>query len=166
MISDSIIKKWYIPVEVITLKKWLIVSIIVNTSLLGFDILRGNILNLTLGFNGCISLIVLYCIIWTIPNSKVQRLRRDQSLFMSGVIVFIGFAQLLNSELKLFDFWMRSWMILPCLLSLIWMSSKPVTVWTNIDLSTSAIEYGLERNNNLKERHQSFGTHLILLHFV
>tara|TARA_B100000214_G_C23947042_1_gene618502 strand:+ start:367 stop:1626 length:1260 start_codon:yes stop_codon:yes gene_type:complete len=166
MITESTIKKWYTPVEVTTLKKWLIVSIIANISLLGFDVLRGDILNLTLGFNGCISLIVLYCILWTIPNSKVQRLRRDQSLFMSGVIVFIGFAQLINSELKLFDFWMRSWMILPGLISLVWMSSKPVTVWTNRELSNSAIEFGLERNNNLKERHQSFGTHLILLHFV
>ena len=166
MISDSVMEKWYIPIEISTLKRWLIVSTVVNIFLLGVDILRGDILNLTLGFNGCISLIVLYCIIWFIPNTKLPRLRRDQALFMSGIVTIIGLLQLLNSELRLFDFWMRSWMIFTGLLSIIWVSGKPVTVWTRGGLSKSALEYGLERNNNLKGKYQSFGTHLVLIHFV
>ena len=41
MINQQLIRAWYTPVEVITLRSWLVVATIVNVLLLTFDFLRG-----------------------------------------------------------------------------------------------------------------------------
>ena len=42
MISERIIRAWYTPIEVLTLRTWLVVATIVNVLLLTFDDLRGD----------------------------------------------------------------------------------------------------------------------------
>ena len=41
MIDESTVRAWYTPVEVTTLRRWLIVSFLVNVFLLSVDVLRG-----------------------------------------------------------------------------------------------------------------------------
>ena len=41
MISTATVRRWYAPVEVFTLRRWLLVSVIVNLLLLSVDLLRG-----------------------------------------------------------------------------------------------------------------------------
>ncbi len=53
MISERVIRAWYIPAEVLALRRWLIVATVVNIILLTFDYLRGDIQILLLGLFGC-----------------------------------------------------------------------------------------------------------------
>ena len=41
MISEATVRRWYTPVEVSTLRRWLVVSFVVNLLLLSVDLLRG-----------------------------------------------------------------------------------------------------------------------------
>ena len=59
MINQQLIRAWYTPVEVITLRSWLVVATIVNVLLLTFDFLRGDEQLLLIGFVGCAALAAL-----------------------------------------------------------------------------------------------------------
>ena len=50
MINQEVIRAWYTPVEVVTLRSWLVVATIVNCLLLTFDFLRGDNQLLLIGF--------------------------------------------------------------------------------------------------------------------
>jgi len=41
MMSTATVRRWYAPVEVFTLRRWLLVSVVVNLLLLSVDLLRG-----------------------------------------------------------------------------------------------------------------------------
>ena len=53
MISERVIRAWYIPAEVLALRRWLVVATVVNIVLLTFDYLRGDSQILLLGLFGC-----------------------------------------------------------------------------------------------------------------
>ena len=59
MINQEVIRAWYTPVEVVTLRSWLVVATIVNCLLLTFDFLRGDSQLLLIGFIGCAALATL-----------------------------------------------------------------------------------------------------------
>ena len=67
---------------------------------------------------------------------------------------------------SLFNTWINAWMIVPGTISIIWLSSQAVSVWSTRELSISAVEYGLKRNYNLQKHHKKIGSHTTLLHFV
>ena len=52
MISEAIVRRWYTPVEVSTLRRWLVVSFVVNLLLLSVDLLRGGTTTVLLGLVG------------------------------------------------------------------------------------------------------------------
>ncbi len=162
MTSENVMRSWYIPAEVMTMKKWIVAAVIANMLLLTVDVLRGDNLNLLLGFGGCIALSLLRNFL---PGPR-QRSRRDISLLIGAIVLGIGLFRLISSPITLFSIWMQAWLIIPGSMSLIWLSSKPVTVWTSRELSTSAIEYGLLRNFTLTKNHNKLSTHIILIHFV
>jgi len=162
MTNENVMRIWYVPVEVLTLKRWLITAFIINILLLTIDVLREDNNNLILGILGCI---VLFGLRSNLPE-MFQRKRRDISLILSALIVGIGTLRLISLEFNIFNLWMQSWLIIPGILSLIWLSSKPVSVWTARELSTSAIEYGLKRNYELKSNFSKIASHIILIHFV
>ena len=39
MINEKSMKSWYVPIEIITLRRWLIVAVIANIFLLTIDVL-------------------------------------------------------------------------------------------------------------------------------
>ena len=59
MISERVIRAWYTPIEVLTLRTCLVIATIVNILLLTFDYLRGDEEILLIGFLACGSLAAL-----------------------------------------------------------------------------------------------------------
>ena len=161
MITESTVRSWYTPIEVTTLRRWLIVSFLVNVLLLTVDVLRGG-QGLALGLLG-LGLIGL--LLNTLPQEADQR-SSNISLLFGGGLLLVGLVRLVFTPMSAFDLWMQAWLVVPGALTLIWVSSRPVTAWTSRNLSLSAVEYGLARNQRLEGRLRSFGAHLVLLHFV
>ncbi len=160
--SETTMRDWYTPIEMHTLKRWLVATVVVNVLLLTFDVLRMNQLNLFYGCAGCILLIALHQLL---PEAD-QRWRKDISLLLSGGIMALGVLRLVSIEITVFNLWMQAWLIVPSATSLWWLSSRPVSAWASRKLSTQAVEYGLQRNHGLDEKHRTFGAHITLIHFV
>ena len=162
MISERVIRAWYIPAEVLALRRWLIVATVVNIILLTFDYLRGDIQILLLGLFGCVVLAALRNYLPEANNPN----KRNISLLLSGTIIAIGIYRLILMPSSLFNFWLCAWMIIPGSISLFWLSNLVVSIWTTRELSISAVEYGLSRNFELHKRYQKIGSHTTLLHFA
>ena len=149
--SETTMRDWYTPIEMRTLKRWLVATVVVNVLLLTLDVLRMNQPNLFYGCAGCILLIVLHQLL---PQAD-QRWRKDISLLLSGGIMALGALRLVSIEITLFNLWMQAWLIVPGATSLWWLSSRPVSAWASRKLSTQAVEYGLQRNHGLDEKHHA-----------
>ena len=162
MISERIIRAWYTPVEVLTLRTWLVVATIVNVLLLTFDYLRGDEEILLIGFLACASIAALRASL-PVANNPNQR---NIALVISLVVISLGFYRLILMSNSVFNIWLNAWIIVPGIISLFWLSNRAVSVWATRELSVSAIEYGLKRNFELQKKHQSIGSHTTLLHFV
>ena len=162
MISERIIRAWYTPAEVLTLRTWLVVATIVNVLLLTFDYLRGDEEILLIGFLACASIAALRASL-PVANNPNQR---NIALVISLVVISLGFYRLILMPNSVFNIWLNAWIIVPGIISLFWLSNRAVSVWATRELSVSAIEYGLKRNFNLQKKHQSIGSHTTLLHFV
>lgn len=162
MISERVIRAWYIPAEVLALRRWLIVATVVNIILLTFDYLRGDIQILLLGLFGCGILAALRNYLPAANNPN----KRNISLLLSGTIIAIGIYRLILMPTSLFNFWLCAWMIIPGLIALFWLSNQAVSVWATRELSISAVEYGLSRNFELHKKYQKIGSHTTLLHFA
>jgi len=162
MISERVIRAWYIPAEVLALRRWLIVATVVNIILLTFDYLRGDIQILLLGLFGCGVLAALRNYLPAANNPN----KRNISLLLSGTIIAIGSYRLILMPTSLFNFWLCAWMIIPGSIALFWLSNLEVSVWTTRELSISAVEYGLSRNFELHKKYQKIGSHTTLLHFA
>lgn len=162
MISERVIRAWYTPVEVLTLRTWLIVATIVNVFLLTFDYLRADNELLFVGFVGCIAIASLRA---SLPKANdVQQ--RNKALALSLLVIVLGVYRFITMPYSLFNTWINAWMIIPGTISMIWLSSQAVSVWATRELSISAVEYGLKRNYNLQKQHKKIGSHTTLLHFV
>ena len=162
MISERVIRAWYTPVEVLTLRTWLIVATIVNVFLLTFDYLRADNELLFVGFVGCIAIAGLRA---SLPKANdVQQ--RNKALALSLLVIVLVVYRFITMPYSLFNTWINAWMIIPGTISIIWLSSQAVSVWATRELSISAVEYGLKRNYNLQKQHKKIGSHTTLLHFV
>ena len=162
MISERVIRAWYIPAEVLALRRWLVVATVVNIILLTFDYLRGDIQILLLGLFGCVIIAALRNYLPEANNPN----KRNISLLLSGTIIAIGIYRLILMPTTYFNFWLCAWMIIPGTIALFWLSSLEVSVWTTRELSISAVEYGLSRNFELHKKYQKIGSHTTLLHFA
>jgi len=162
MISERIIRAWYTPAEVLTLRTWLVVATIVNVLLLTVDYLRGDEEILLIGFLACASIAALRASL-PVANNPNQR---NIALVISLVVISLGFYRLILMPNSVFNTWLNAWIIVPGIISLFWLSNRAVSVWATRELSVSAIEYGLKRNFELQKKHQSIGSHTTLLHFV
>ena len=54
MTESRFMRDWYVPVEILTLRSWLVVSFIVHLLLLTVEVLRDDSISLLLGFIVCI----------------------------------------------------------------------------------------------------------------
>ena len=161
MISERVIRAWYTPAEVLTLRRWLVVATVVNVLLLTFDYLRGDSKILLLGLFGCTVLAALRNFLPAANNPN----KRNISLLLSGAIIAVGIYRFMLMPFSMFNFWLCAWMIIPGLIALFWLSNQAVSVWATRELSISAVEYGLSRNFELIKKYQKIGSHTTLLHF-
>ena len=162
MITESSVRSWYTPIEVSTLRRWLVVSFLVNVFLLSVDALRNDSSNLLYGVLG---LVAIGLLLNSLPQEATPS-SRNRSLALGGLVLMIGLVRLLSTPATAIDIWMQAWMIAPGALTLLWVSSRPVSAWSSRRLSLEAIEYGLARNQKHDGRLRSLGAHIILLHFV
>ena len=161
MISPETVRRWYTPVEVSTLRRWLLVSVVVNVMLLSVDVLRGG----ESFFIGVLGVLMMGALLNSLPQEQ-KPASRNQSLMLGGAVLLCGLVRLLETPMSLFDCWMHAWMVGPGALTILWVSGRPVSAWSTRSLSIGAVEYGLARNQSLAPRFQAFGAHLVLLHFV
>lgn len=162
MTTSVDMRSWYVPVEIITLRRWIVAAFIVNVLLLTVDYLRADSDLLVLGGLSCLLFASLRASLPEVNNEA----RRNISLFISAVLLGIASYRLLIVELTLFNIWIHCWALIPSGLALYWLSGRPVTVWTSRKLSDSAIEFGLMRNAQLTKKFEATSTHITLLHFV
>ena len=162
MTTSVDMRSWYVPVEIITLRRWIVAAFIVNVLLLTVDYLRADSELLVLGGLSCLLFASLRASLPEVNNEA----RRNLSLFISAVLLGIASYRILIVELTLFNIWIHCWALIPSGLSLYWLSGRPVTVWTSRKLSDSAIEFGLMRNAQLTKKFEETSTHITLLHFV
>ena len=153
---------WYVPIEIVMLRRWLVAAFLVNFLLLTVEYLRAESDLLLLGILSCLLFAALRA---SLPEVN-DRNRRNLSLVLSSILLGIAVYRLLRIEFTVFNTWIHCWSLIPSGLTLFWLSGRPVTVWTSRKLSDSAIEYGLMRNEILRKKYHANSTHITLLHFV
>ncbi len=162
MISEASVRRWYTPVEVSTLRRWLVVSFVVNLLLLSVDMLRGGGSTVLIGVLG---LVLIAGLVNGLPK-EASPSSRNVSLILGGGVLLTGLVRFTLSPMTLFDGWMQAWLVAPGALTILWVSSRPVSAWSTRSLSIGAIEYGLARNQRNEARLRALGAHIVLGHFV
>ena len=159
MSGEQVMREWYTPLEVYTLKLWLKPVIVINILLLIFDVLRDT--NAAYSAGGIICLIAIER---SLPNG-VSNLKKDLPLIFSGIAVIIGVISVLSSPSG-FDLWLESWLVLPGILGLYWLSAPHVSRWSRSGMKIEDIEQGLARNAAQIFKVERVGKHIILAHFA
>ena len=85
MISEATVRRWYTPVEVSTLRRWLVVSFVVNLLLLSVDLLRGGTTTVLLGLLG---LGLIAALVNALPKESSTS-SRDASLVLGLSLIHI-----------------------------------------------------------------------------
>ena len=158
MISEASVRRWYTPVEVSTLRRWLVVSFVVNLLLLSVDMLRGGGSTVLIGVLG---LVLIAGLVNGLPK-EASPSSRNVSLILGGGVLLTGLVRFTLSPMTLFDGWMQAWLVAPGALTILWVSSRPVSAWSTRSLSIGAIEYGLARNQRNEARLRALGAHVVL----
>ena len=86
MISEATVRRWYTPVEVSTLRRWLVVSFVVNLLLLSVDLLRGGTTTVLLGLLG---LGLIAALVNALPKESSTS-SRDASLVLGGGVLLLS----------------------------------------------------------------------------
>ena len=159
MSGERAMRDWYAPLEIYTLASWLRVAVVVNIFLLLFDYLREDGLEYSL-----IGILLMAMLVYSLPDGS-KSWRRDVSLALSGGIVLVGVLSILSAPIG-FVIWMESWLVIPGLISLYWISSPHVSRWNKERMEIGRIERGLARNKEHAAAYQRIGKHVILAHFA
>ena len=147
MTNSDDMRWWYVPLEIVMLRRWLVAAFIMNVLLLTVDYLRAESDLLLLGVISCLLFAALRA---SLPNVN-DHVRRNISLVLSAALLGIAVYRFLRIDPTIFNIWIHCWSLIPSGLTLFWLSGRPVTVWTSRKLSDSAIEYGLMRNASLSK---------------
>ena len=86
MTTSVDMRSWYVPVEIITLRRWIVAAFIVNVLLLTVDYLRADSELLVLGGLSCLLFASLRASLPEVNNEA----RRNLSLFFSAVLLGIA----------------------------------------------------------------------------
>ena len=163
---DDIAVRWYRPVAVTFLRRWLPCAAIVNLLVLGGEWIREDLVATMLGSSGMAALVTLSALVL---GSETLPVRSRRICWLAAVVVSlaalaIGLLSLLRSSFSFYDLFSRAWLIGPAGLTLYWLFSQEVRVWFagRVDGETAAA--GLARHRRLAPRLESFGTHLLLWH--
>jgi arabinogalactan oligomer/maltooligosaccharide transport system permease protein len=159
--SEDLAKKHYLPVELSTLRAWIIAAICVNMAIIPLEWLRS-------GDGAMLSILdvaILVFLLMMLPE-KEAKAKRDFSILVAGIAMISAILRLATSKLVVFDYWARAWLFIPAALALWWISSPHVSAWISGTMTTEGSERGLARNSKLKPKLSALGVHIILLHAV
>lgn len=158
--------RWYRPVAVTFLRRWLPCAAIVNLLTLGGEWLREDTVATLLVSSGVAALVALSALV---IGSDALQARSRRVCWLVAVCVSlsalaIGLLALLRSSLSFYDLFARAWLIGPGGLTLYWLLCREVRVWFANQVNGDTAAAGLARHRRLAPRLESFGTHLLLWH--
>ena len=158
--------RWYRPVAVTFLRRWLPCAFIVNLLVLGGEWLREDLMAVLLAAGGAAALAALAALVIG-SDALAARSRRIcwlAAVFVSLSALAIGLLALLRSSLSVYDLLAKAWLIGPAGLTLYWLLGREVRVWFASQVDSETAAAGLARHRRLAPRLESFGTHLLLWH--
>ena len=158
--------RWYRPVAVTFLRRWLPCAGIVNLLVLGGEWIREDLVATMLASSGVAALVTLSALIIgseALP-AKSRRICWLAAVFVSLSALAIGLLSLVRSSFSFYDLFSRAWLIGPGGLTLYWLLSQEVRVWFAGQVDGENAAAGLARHRRLAPRLESFGTHLLLWH--
>jgi|TARA_B110000196_G_scaffold318217_1_gene333065 arabinogalactan oligomer/maltooligosaccharide transport system permease protein len=159
--SEDLAKKHYRPVELSILRSWIITAIFVNIAIIPIEWLRtgdGAMLSI-------LDVAILVILLMMFPE-KQESAKRDFAILVAGVAMISAILRLATSDLVIFDYWARAWLLLPAAITVWWISSPHVSAWVKGTMTTETAAKGLARNRNLAPKLSALGIHIILLHAV
>ncbi len=159
--SEDLAKKHYRPVELSTLRTWIITAIFVNVAIIPIEWLRtgdGAMLSI-------LDVAILAILLMMFPEQQ-ETAKRDFAILVAGVAMISAIFRLATSDLVIFDFWARGWLLIPAAISIWWISSPHVSAWVKGTMTTETAAKGLARNRHLSPKLSALGVHIILLHAV
>ena len=163
---DDIAIRWYRPVAVTFLRRWLPCAGIVNLLVLGGEWIREDLVATMLTASGVAALVTLSALVLgseALP-ARSRRICWLAAVFVSLSALVIGLLSLLRSSFSFYDLFSRAWLIGPGGLTLFWLLSQEVRVWFAGQVDGETAAAGLARHRRLAPRLESFGTHLLLWH--
>ena len=159
--SEDLAKRHYRPVELSTLRTWIITAIFVNVAIIPIEWLRtgdGAMLSI-------LDVAILAILLMMFPEQQ-ENAKRDFAILVAGVAMISAVLRLATSDLVIFDFWARGWLLIPAAISIWWISSPHVSAWVKGTMTTETAAKGLARNRHLSPKLSALGVHIILLHAV
>ncbi|MDG1541288.1 MAG: sugar ABC transporter permease [Candidatus Thalassarchaeaceae archaeon] len=159
--SEDLAKKHYQPVELSTLRTWIITAIFVNIAIIPIEWLRtgdGAMLSI-------LDVAILAMLLMMFPEQQ-ENAKRDFAILVAGIAMISAILRLGTSDLVIFDFWARAWLLIPAAITIWWISSPHVSAWVKGTMTTENAAKGLARNRQLSPKLSALGVHIILLHAV
>ena len=159
--SEDLAKKHYQPVELSTLRTWIITAIFVNIAIIPIEWLRtgdGAMLSI-------LDVAILAMLLMMFPEQQ-ENAKRDFAILVAGIAMISAILRLGTSDLVIFDFWARAWLLIPAVITIWWISSPHVSAWVKGTMTTESAAKGLARNRQLAPKLSALGVHIILLHAV
>ena len=162
MNEANIIKNWYQPIEINSLKKWLIYAIAFNCIIGLIEWIRGNNEGLVLTLIGVLCLTIGRIVL---PN-RIQNNRRLISLLslFCGLIVSLILAY--QRPATLFNIWSTGWLFIPSALAVYWLLNSRIRLWNDDNLTDEMLQLAMHKNVLIGPKHESFATHIFLLHAI
>ena len=159
--SKDLAKKHYQPVELSTLRTWIITAIFVNIAIIPIEWLRtgdGAMLSI-------LDVAILAMLLMMFPEQQ-ENAKRDFAILVAGIAMISAILRLGTSDLVIFDFWARAWLLIPAVITIWWISSPHVSACVKGTMTTESAAKGLARNRQLAPKLSALGVHIILLHAV
>ncbi|MYA18616.1 MAG: hypothetical protein F4Z28_18555, partial [Gammaproteobacteria bacterium] len=145
---DDIAVRWYRPVAVTFLRRWLPCAGILNLLVLGGEWIREDLVATMLASSGVAALVTL-CALVIGAEALPARSRRIcwlAAVFVSASALAIGLLSLVRSSFSFYDLFSRAWLIGPGGLTLFWLVSQEVRVWFAGQVDGETAAAGLARH--------------------
>ena len=161
-LGQDLAKRWYVPLEVETLRLVQPAVVLINALALGLAVLRDN------GDARPVATLLLFThgVTWILLRELVAGRRglRDGLLLSAGATLTLSvWAHMIGPDLWV-DRWFSLWSIAPAGL-VMWNLSTPVVAhWCTGRLSTAGAEQGLARNRKLRGGTETALRHVALVH--
>ena len=103
MTNSDDMRWWYVPLEIVMLRRWLVAAFIMNVLLLTVDYLRAESDLLLLGVISCLLFGALRA---SLPNVN-DHVRRNISLVLSAALLGIAVYRFLRTDPTIFNIWIH-----------------------------------------------------------